>query len=301
MSAPGLENEGAGGMRALSLGATSARLRDFAVLDVRDEAAFRAGHLAGSGHVPRSELRARTSELPRREAPLLVVAADVRDATAAAAELGRLGFANVSWLDAPLAALAGGLGSLGPAARLWRPAPFLEEMLPRIPGPKPGARAAFDVAAGAGREAVYLALEGFEVEARDRDPVVLARAEALAARNGVRISTATTDLEDEATALPPDRFQLVVCFRFLHRPLFRQIERALAPGGHLVYETYLLGQEKLGRPRRERFLLRPGELASAFPALTVEHYAELAPAGGPITARLLARKSTRVGKAEHRA
>jgi hypothetical protein len=82
----------------------------------------------------------------------------------------------------------------------------------------------------------------------------------------------------------------VICFRYLHRPLFHQIESALAPGGRLVYETFRSGQEKIGRPRRERFLLRPGELESAFPGLVVEHYAELEPAGGPVTARLLARK-----------
>ncbi|TMQ56443.1 MAG: rhodanese-like domain-containing protein [Candidatus Eisenbacteria bacterium] len=276
--------------RALAPDAVRGRRADFSVLDVREEAAFREGHIAGSGHVPRSELRLRRSELPPREQPLLVVAADGPEAAAAAAELNALGFASVAWLDAPLAALEGGLADQSPAARLWRPAPFLEEMLPRIPRPRPDACAALDAAAGAGREAVYLALQGFQVEARDRDPEALARAAALAARHGVRITTAVTDLEDDAITLPPDRFQLVVCFRYLHRPLFRQLERTLAPGGFLVYETYRLGQEKLGRPRRERFLLRPGELASAFPSLIVEHYAELEPAGGPVTARLLARK-----------
>jgi hypothetical protein len=85
------------------------------------------------------------------------------------------------------------------------------------------------VAAGAGREAVYLALQGFEVEARDRDPEALARAAALAARHGVAISTVVTDLERGAVALPPNRYQLVICFRYLHRPLFHQIESALAP------------------------------------------------------------------------
>ena len=276
--------------RALAPDAVRGRRADFSVLDVREEAAFREGHIAGSGHVPRSELRLRRSELPPREQPLLVVAAEGPEAAAAAAELNALGFASVAWLDAPLAALEGGLADQSPAARLWRPAPFLEEMLPRIPRPRPDACAALDAAAGAGREAVYLALQGFQVEARDRDPEALARAAALAARHGVRITTAVTDLEDDAITLPPDRFQLVVCFRYLHRPLFRQLERTLAPGGFLVYETYRLGQEKLGRPRRERFLLRPGELASAFPSLVVEHYAELEPAGGPVTARLLARK-----------
>jgi len=267
-----------------------ARRAACALLDVRDEAAFRTGHIAGSGNVPRGELAARTSELPPKGEPLLVVAADAGAAEDAATELEALGFTRVAWLDGPIESLAVEAGAHGAAARLWRPAPFLEEMLPRIPRPQPGGRAALDVAAGAGREAVYLALQGFEVEARDRDPEALARAAALAARHGVAISTVVTDLERGAVALPPSRYPLVICFRYLHRPLFHQIESALAPGGRLVYETFRSGQEKIGRPRRERFLLRPGELESAFPGLVVEHYAELEPAGGPVTARLLARK-----------
>jgi rhodanese-related sulfurtransferase len=267
-----------------------ARRAEFAVLDVRAEAEFRAGHLAGSGNVPHSDLRARMAELPPREQPLLVVAESAAAAAEAATALDRAGLASVAWLDAPLAALEGGLAERGPAARLWRPAPFLSEMLARIPRPRPGAAAALDVAAGAGREAVYLALEGYQVEARDRDPKALERAQGLASRHSVQISTVVTDLERQGAVLPQGRFQLVVCFRYLHRPLFEQIEMALAPGGHLVYETYRLGQEKRGRPRRGRFLLRPGELESAFPSLEIEHYAELEPLGGPVTARLLARR-----------
>ena len=275
---------------ALAPAAARARRRDCAVLDVRGEAAFRAGHLEGSGHVPRAELRERASELPPRDQALLVVAAEAADAAEAASTLSGMGFAIVSWLDAPLGSLEGGLDDRGPAARLWRPAPFLAEMLPRIPRPRDGARLALDVAAGAGREAVHLALHGFEVEAWDHDPDALARAQKLAARHGVRITAVCADLEAGAAVLPRGRFPLVICFRYLHRPLFAPLEAALAPGGFLLYETYRLGQEKHGRPRRDRFLLRPGELADAFPGLEVEHYAELEPAGGPVTARLLARK-----------
>ncbi|MEK7331676.1 MAG: hypothetical protein AAB113_12845, partial [Candidatus Eisenbacteria bacterium] len=79
-------------------------------------------------------------------------------------------------------------------------------------------------------------------------------------------------------------------FRFLHRPLFPHIERALAPGGWLVYETFRRGQERFGRPTHPRFLLNEGELSSAFPSLAVEDYTEPDPEGGPVTARLLARK-----------
>ncbi len=256
-----------------------------AVLDVRNNAAFAAGHLAGAGHLPRAEFGTRRTELPPRDVAILVVAASAEEARDAAAELDALGYTRVDWLDAPLTSLPGGLDGSGLAARLWRPAPFLEEVLPRLARGR-----ALDLAAGAGREAVFLAMNGFEVEAIDDDPGILARAEALATRCGVRITTTVLDLERRNTRLPEERYALITVFRFLHRPLLPAIERALAPGGRLVYETFRRGQERFGRPTHPRFLLDDGELRSAFPGLVVEHHEEPSPAGGPITARLLARK-----------
>jgi len=256
-----------------------------AVLDVRSAAAFAAGHLAGAGHIPLAELEARRAELPPRDAAIVVVSDDPAEAEAGAAELMRLGYGRAAWLERPLGSLAGGRDDRGPAARLWRPAPFLAELLP---GLRPGAAA--DVASGAGRNAVFMALHGFEVEAWDHDEEALARTRALAARHGVAIRTVVADLERRTPPLPVAAYDLVACFRFLHRPLFGDLERALRPGGALVYETYRLGQERYGRPKQKRFLLADGELARAFPALTVERYEELDPEGGPVTARLLARR-----------
>ncbi len=206
------------------------------------------------------------------------------------ADLEGLGYARADWLDAPLAALPGGLDDRGPASRLWRPAPFLEEVLPRILASGGGGRRALDLAAGAGREAVFLAMNGFEVEAVDDDADILARAAAMATRHGVRIHPRVRDLERREPEFAVGGYDLVTVFRFLHRPLFPHIEQALAPGGWLVYETFRRGQERYGRPTHPRFLLSPGELSSAFPALSVEHYAEPEPDGGPVTARLVARK-----------
>lgn len=261
-------------------------LREFTpLLDVRAEAEFAAGHAAGSGHIPLAELEERRSELPARDQAVIVVAADAARAREGAARLTGLGYQDVAWLDAPLAAAEGGAASTAPARPLWRPAPFLERMLPRLPRGR-----ALDVAAGHGRESVFLALAGWDVEAMDRAPEALARAAALAARHGTRIRTTVRDLERRDAGLPQGCFDVVLCFRFLHRPLFPHLERALKPGGVLVYETYRLGQEKFGRPTHRRFLLQTGELAAAFPLLEVEHYAESEPAGGPVTASLLARR-----------
>jgi tellurite methyltransferase len=68
------------------------------------------------------------------------------------------------------------------------------------------------------------------------------------------------------------------------------IERALVPGGCLVYETFRTGQERFGRPLSRKYLLGGGELSASVPSLEVEHYAEQEPAGGPVTAQLLARR-----------
>jgi len=150
---------------------------------------------------------------------------------------------------------------------------------------------ALDLACGTGRDAVFLATEGFDVEAWDVDRDALARAQDLANRNAVTVATRETDLETDGVTLPVARFALVTCFRYLHRPLFPAMAAALAPGGHLVIETYRRGQERFGKPRRPRFLLEPGELLAAFPTLEVLRYEEPSPPDGPLTARLHARTS----------
>jgi len=48
------------------------------------------------------------------------------------------------------------------------------------------------------------------------------------------------DLED--VSLPSETFSVVICVNYLQRSLFSQIERALAPGGMLLFETYTVAQ-----------------------------------------------------------
>ncbi len=283
-------------MEPLGLQAARRAAAERAVLDVRDQEAFARGHLAGSGHLPAAELAERRAELPPRGTGIVVVADGATAAAAAAVALEAMGYAGVAFLDAALAELPGGFDDLGPPVRLWRPARFLEEVLPDVlaalPSPATRAPTALDVACGAGRDAVFLAARGFEVEARDHAPEALERARALARREGVAVRTVECDLERDDLPPPGRTFDLVVCFRFLHRPLFAWMEAAVAPGGWLVYETYRAGQERFGRPKRAHFMLQPGELARAFPGLRTVRHEEPDPPGGPLTARLLARRPT---------
>lgn len=260
-------------------------LASVSVLDSRGPAEFALGHLPGAGRLTHDEFRTRRAELPPRTSAVLVVDDDPAEARRAATTLALLGYRDVRWLEAPLAALPGGRDSTTEPARLWRPSPFLERMLPSLP---PGR--ALDLASGSGRDAVFLALNGWKSEAWDHDPEALERAIALAEGEGVPLATQVVELVEAELAEAPGRWDVIVVVRFLHRPLLPWIERALAPGGALVYETFRTGQERYGRPKNPRFLLEPDELRTAFPSLEAEHYEEVEPEGGPILARLLARR-----------
>lgn len=255
------------------------------VLDVRDETAFRAGHLPGAGHLAPAEFESRRAELPPREAHVIVAHDDPAAARAAAERLTGMGYVHVSWLKRPLAEVPDGHASTAPPARMWRPSPFLERVLPALPRGR-----SLDLACGSGRELVWMAKHGWEAHGWDRAPEALERAQDLARRTGVTVHTRAVDLERPALPFAEPAWNVVLLFRFLHRPILPWIERLLAPGGAVVYETYRVGQERFGRPRHPRFLLEPGELASAFPSCSVEIHEESMPEHGPIMARLLARK-----------
>ena len=66
--------------------------------------------------------------------------------------------------------------------------------------------------------------------------------------------------------------------------------RVFAPGGLLVLETFLRGQERFGHPRRPRHLLEPGELSRAFPGLELLELEESDAGTPPVLARLAARR-----------
>jgi SAM-dependent methyltransferase len=69
--------------------------------------------------------------------------------------------------------------------------------------------------------------------------------------------------------LPGEQFDGVVVANYLHRPAFALIEGALAPGGVLIYETFMAGNERFGKPSNPAFLLAPGDLWRAFGGLHI--------------------------------
>jgi SAM-dependent methyltransferase len=116
-----------------------------------------------------------------------------------------------------------------------------------------------DLACGGGRHARHLAGLGHEVTAIDREPQSL---------ESIRFVRA--DLEDGSPwPLPGEQFQGIVVANYLHRPLFPDVASALAPGGVLIYETFMRGNERFGKPSNPAYLLEPGELWRAFAGLHI--------------------------------
>ncbi len=136
---------------------------------------------------------------------------------------------------------------------------------------------ALDLACGLGHNAIWLAQQGWQVEAVDISVAGLELAKQLADQVQCRsISWIAADLD--SYDLTPASCDLVVVFRFLDRmrlPAF--IEAALRPGGTLIYETFTRGQ--LARPeshlKNSQFALQPNELPGLFPRLAVLAYEEV--------------------------
>jgi 2-polyprenyl-3-methyl-5-hydroxy-6-metoxy-1,4-benzoquinol methylase len=119
-----------------------------------------------------------------------------------------------------------------------------------------------DVACGRGRHALWLAGEGFDVHAIDRNADAIAALTATASRLDLHLSCAVVDLETEPPpGLGVDAYDAVIGFNYLHRPLMPRIKDAVKRGGAIFYETFTVRQAERGHPRNPAFLLKDGELA----------------------------------------
>ena len=147
-----------------------------------------------------------------------------------------------------------------------QPSPWLQRWAHLLPA---GGRV-LDVACGGGRHLRWVAGRGFRLTGIDRDAAALARLADLAATGTVELITA--DVENGPWPCPGRLFDAVLVSNYLWRPLWPQLLAALAPGGVLVYETFAVGNQTVGKPSRPDFLLQPGELLTRCAVLRIVAY-----------------------------
>jgi len=258
----------------------------FCLVDVRTESEYAEAHIPGSILMPLHELPVRVAEVPNGGTPIAVVAEHGHRSSSACSFLAEHGLHPLYNLDGGIdrwpGPLAAGINGQHHPQQLIAPTPWLVDNFNSLPR-----GLALDVAMGNGRNAVYLATRGFDVDGVDVDPDVVAQARATARRFHAPIRAIIGNVEDGTYIIPIETYDAIVVFNFLHRPLFRDIKDGLKPGGVVVYQTYLEDQIKFGAPRNPAHLLKSGELASVFSEfeiLRVHERVDAAVPGGPLCA-----------------
>jgi tellurite methyltransferase len=150
-----------------------------------------------------------------------------------------------------------------------KPNPFLKKHIHLLPKGK-----ALDIASGEGRNAVFLAQQGFEVDAVDISEKGLKKAQKLAREQNVKIKTFLVDLDQYQ--IEKEQYNLIANFYFLKRRLIPRIKQGLKKGGRVIFETYLLEHRTLGTggPKQAKYFLKPNELLRLFKNFRILFYRE---------------------------
>ncbi len=128
---------------------------------------------------------------------------------------------------------------------------------------------ALDLACGPGHNAVWLASRGWRVIGVDVSQVALRRGRDAARQLGLNARALFVRADLDTFRPAPGAFDLVAVIRYLNRDLFPALAAALRPGGTLIAATFNLEWLKSYPDSNPDYLLRPGELAGAFPWLEV--------------------------------
>ncbi len=152
-----------------------------------------------------------------------------------------------------------------------QPSRFLRKIIESGAWEIPRGRAV-DIACGKGRNALFLADQGFDVVAIDVSPVALKEGRRRAFERSLSITFQHADLEQ--VRLPAESFDLVINFNYLQRSLVPQLRAAVKNGGYVIFETYLIDQQGIGHPKNPDYLLAHNELLEQFRDFRVLAYRE---------------------------
>lgn len=150
------------------------------------------------------------------------------------------------------------------------PAAFLKQKLDELKKGK-----ALVLAMGEGRNAVYLAQNGFDVTGVDISEVAIEKCNRLAKERNTTVNAVVADLTDYD--LGEAQFDLITKFYYYEPSIFPQIIEALKPGGIFILEQFSIDHLKYREtsgfgPRNPDYLIKPNELLEHFKSLRILYY-----------------------------
>jgi SAM-dependent methyltransferase len=150
------------------------------------------------------------------------------------------------------------------------------------------------LAMGEGRNAIFLAENGFDVDGCDISEIAVEKSKSLARENNVKLNAFVADLEKYK--IPSNKYDLITCIYYTQRNLIPQIKDGLKKGGMILFETYNIDQLKYGAdasgPKNPAYLLRHNELLDLFRDFHILYYREGEIADNKSVASLIAQKIT---------
>ncbi len=167
------------------------------------------------------------------------------------------------------------------------PVTLLENWISEVPTGR-----ALDIASGAGRNAVFMAQAGFDVDAIDISHAGLAKAKEMAESKGLDINWIEHDLDESYDF--DTNYQLIVVLWYVNLPLIARLSDCLAPGGFLICEEHLVTDQEVIGPKNPLYRIKSGALREAIASLEILLYEESIEdndVGEPVSsARVVARK-----------
>ena len=121
---------------------------------------------------------------------------------------------------------------------------------------------ALDLACGNGRNALYLAERGFDVDALDIAGAALRLTQDAARERGLAVNTIQVDLDEYL--LPAQTYDLITTTFYMNRNLVPSLKEALKPGGFALHEQHYLTDYDVSGPADAQFRLRSNELLRLF-------------------------------------
>lgn len=147
------------------------------------------------------------------------------------------------------------------------PIPELARRIETLPSGR-----ALDVATGTGRNARFLASEGYEVDAVDVSDEALDRAASAAEDEGVAVNWIRADIGD--FEFEADAYDVITVSFFAALDRLPDLKKALAPGGVLVYEHHLRSSDEVDIGPSDRYRYPSNHLLHACLDLTILGYEE---------------------------